>query len=122
MTGSLRRNYSLSIQSSRWDLVIEVSNELNSAESGTTTERMKLKITTVIGYVLPLIGSLPPMVAWGGLMTVPFVVYLVMMVFNLAEAPPLPDIINLTTFIVIIIQISALIFLIWSVVYLRKEN
>ncbi|MCK4566533.1 MAG: hypothetical protein KAU48_04410, partial [Candidatus Thorarchaeota archaeon] len=95
---------------------------MESSEPDTIIERIKLKITSVIGYLLPLIGSLPPMVAWGGLMTVPFVVYLAMMMFNLAESPPLPDLLNPMTLIVTIVQIVAILFLIQSVVYLRKEK
>ncbi len=81
-------------------------------------ERIKQKNATRIGYVLPLFISIPPKMAWGGLMTVPFFVYLVLMMFNLIENPPFPSYFGWTT----IIQIVAILFLIWSVVYLRKEK
>jgi hypothetical protein len=91
---------------------------MKSVELDSILDRIKLKNTTRIGYVLPLIISIPPKTAWGGLMTVPFFVYLVMMMFNLTENPPLPNYFAWTT----IVQIAAILFLIWSVVYLRKEK
>ncbi len=93
-------------------------DEMKSVELDSILDRIKLKNTTRIGYVLPLIISIPPKTAWGGLMTVPFFVYLVMMMFNLTENPPLPNYFAWTT----IVQIAAILFLIWSVVYLRKEK
>jgi len=95
---------------------------MESDKPDTILEKAKLKIVSVIGYLLPLIGSLPPMVAWGGLMTVPFAVYLLMMLFNLVETPPIPDLMNPITLTTTIIQLVAVLFLLWSVVYLRREK
>lgn len=99
-----------------------MSDELESAESGAIVERIKLKITGVIGYLLPLIISIPPMMAWGGFMTVPFAVYLLMMMSNLTENPPLPNLLDPMTLAVTIVQVAAILLLIWSVVYLRNEK
>jgi len=102
--------------------VLEVSDEMESVEPDSIVDRIKLKITTAIGYLLPLIVSIPPMGAWVGFMTVPFIVYLILMMSNLIENPPFPNLSNPYTLIITIIQIIAIFFLIWSVVYLRKEK
>jgi len=102
--------------------VLEVSDEMESVEPDSIVDRIKLKITTAIGYLLPLIVSVPPMITWGALMTVPFIVYLILMMSNLIENPPFPNLSNPYTLTTSIIQIIAIIFLIWSVVYLRKEK
>ncbi len=95
---------------------------MESEKPDTILEKAKLKIVSVIGYLLPLVGSLPPLAAWGGLMTIPFVVYLLMMLFNLTETPLLPDLMNPITLTTTIIQLVAILFLLWSVVYLRREK
>lgn len=102
--------------------MLEVSDEMESVEPDSIVDRIKLKITTAIGYLLPLIVSIPPMAAWGGIMTVPFIVYLILMMSNLIENPPFPNLLNPYTLTITIIQIIAILFLIWSVVYLRKEK
>lgn len=89
-----------------------------STEPETIIEKIKLKITSTIGYLLPLIVSIPAMGAWGIGMTVPFAVYLLLMMSNLNESPPLSYIMKPMT----IDQVAAILFLIWSVVYLRKEK
>ena len=91
-------------------------------ETNTLLGKMKVKSTGAIGYLLPLIASMPPMVAWGGLMTVPFAVYLLMMIFNLTESPPLPDLLNPITLMTTVVQLVSIVFLVWSVVYLRKKK
>jgi len=98
--------------------VLEVSGEMESVEPDSIVDRIKLKITTAIGYLLPLVVSIPAMGVWGIGMTVPFAVYLLMMMSNLTENPPVPSYFGWTT----IVQIVAILFLIWSVVYLRKEK
>ncbi len=95
---------------------------MESVESDSIVDRIKLRITTAIGYLLPLIVSIPPMGVWVGLMTVPFIVYLILMMSNLIENPPFPNLSNPYTLTTTIIQIIAILFFIWSVVYLRKEK
>ncbi len=102
--------------------MLEVSDEMESVESDSIVDRIKLRITTAIGYLLPLIVSIPPMGVWVGLMTVPFIVYLILMMSNLIENPPFPNLSNPYTLTTTIIQIIAILFFIWSVVYLRKEK
>ncbi len=95
---------------------------MESVEPDSIVDRIKLRITTAIGYLLPLIVSIPPMGVWVGLMTVPFIVYLILMMSNLIENPPFPNLSNPYTLTTTIIQIIAILFFIWSVVYLRKEK
>ena len=99
-----------------------MSDVIEPEETKTLREKVKLKITGVIGYLLPFVASMPPMMVWGGLMTVPFAVYLVMMIFNLTESPPLPDLMHPVTLFTTIIQFTAIAFLVWSIVYLRRNK
>ena len=91
-------------------------------ETDTLLTKVKVKITGVIGYLLPLVASMPPMMVWGGLMTVPFAIYLLMMILNFTESPPLPDLFNPITLMTTIVQLVSIAFLIWSVVYLRRKK
>ncbi|MGY5879667.1 MAG: hypothetical protein RTV31_05425 [Candidatus Thorarchaeota archaeon] len=99
-----------------------MSDVENQVETKTLLERVKLKITGAIGYLLPLVASMPPMFAWGGLMTVPFAVYLLLMLFNLVENPPIPNLMDPLTLFTTIIQLAAITFLVWSVVHLRMKK
>jgi protein-S-isoprenylcysteine O-methyltransferase Ste14 len=102
--------------------VFEVSDVDDQVETKSFLEKMKLKITGVIGYLLPLVASMPPMFAWGGLMTVPFAVYLLMMLFNLVESPPIPNLLDPITLFATFIQLVAIAFLVWSIIHLRKKK
>jgi protein-S-isoprenylcysteine O-methyltransferase Ste14 len=82
-----------------------------------------MKITSTIGYLLPLMASLPPLGAWSGLMTVPFIIYLMMMFGNASTAPlPLPDLTRVGTLLVVITACLGLLLLLYSVVHLWREK
>jgi protein-S-isoprenylcysteine O-methyltransferase Ste14 len=86
-------------------------------------ESLKLKITAAIGYLLPFVASLPPLAAWGGLMTVPFIIYLMMMFTNISTAPPpLPDLTRPGTIFIVTVAGLGLILLLYSVIYLWREK
>jgi protein-S-isoprenylcysteine O-methyltransferase Ste14 len=86
-------------------------------------ESLKLKITAAIGYLLPFVASLPPLAAWGGLMTVPFIIYLMMMFTNISTAPPpLPDLTRPGTLFIVTVAGLGLILLLYSVIYLWREK
>ena len=94
-----------------------------STENKSRIENLKLKITSAIGYLLPFIASLPPLAAWGGLMTVPFIIYLLMMFGNLTTTPPpLPDLTRPGTLFVVTCAGLGLILLLYSIAYLWKEK
>ncbi|MGY5860101.1 MAG: hypothetical protein RTU63_12085 [Candidatus Thorarchaeota archaeon] len=99
-----------------------MSDVIEPVETKTLSEKVKLKITGVIGYLLPLLASMPPMMVWGGLMTVPFAIYLLMMIFNLTESPPVPNLLDPGALFMTIIQLTAITFLVWSIVYLRRNK
>ena len=95
------------------------------SESGKKSrlESLKLKVTGIIGYLLPLIASLPPLAAWGGLMTVPFIVYLLMMFGNISTVPPpLPDLTRLENILILSTAGLGLILFLYSVVHLWREK
>jgi len=47
------------------------------------TERIRSGFLKVVGYLVPLVQSLPPLGVWTGLMTLPFASYLIMVFANL---------------------------------------
>ena len=85
-------------------------------------EVIKLKLTTAIGYLMPFMASLPPLAAWGGLMTVPFIIYLLMMFGNISTHPPLPDLTRPGTLFIVITAGVGLILLLFSVLYLWRTK
>jgi protein-S-isoprenylcysteine O-methyltransferase Ste14 len=99
-------------------------NSSTLSESGNESrfERMKMRLVTAIGYLLPFAASLPPLGVWTGLMTVPFVVYLFLMFSNISTAPPLPNLTSPTTLFLLVISCFALLFLFYSVIYLRRAK
>ncbi len=94
----------------------------NKPDSEGRFERLKMRLTSTIGYLLPFIASLPPLAAWGGLMTVPFIIYLLMMMSNISTAPPLPDLTQPTTLVTLTVASLGLLLLLYSVVYLWKAK
>jgi protein-S-isoprenylcysteine O-methyltransferase Ste14 len=82
-----------------------------------------MKITSTIGYLLPFMASLPPLGAWSGLMTVPFIIYLMMMFGNASTAPlPFPDLTRVGTLLVVTTASLGLLLLIYSIVHLWKQK
>jgi len=74
----------------------------------------------VVGYLIPLIQSLPPLGIWTGLMTVPFATYLVMMFTNLPASLPAALSAFFTPFLIIekaLLAIGLIIF-VFSIIYL----
>jgi protein-S-isoprenylcysteine O-methyltransferase Ste14 len=80
-------------------------------------------LTGLAGYLLPLVASLPPLGAWSGLMTVPFIVYLMMMFGNISVAPPpLPDYTRLENLVILSTAGFGLVLLLYSVIHLWREK
>jgi protein-S-isoprenylcysteine O-methyltransferase Ste14 len=68
-------------------------------------------------------SSLPPLAAWGGLMTVPFIVYLLLMFGNISVAPPpLPDYTRLENLVILSVAGFGLVLLLYSVIHLWKTK
>ena len=91
-------------------------------ERSSLLDKIKGKITGAIGYLLPLVASIPPIAAWGGLMTVPFAIYLIMMFLNLTEIPLIPDLMNPQVLVIITIQFLCVTFLLWSIIHLLRRK
>lgn len=86
-------------------------------------ENLKMKVTTAIGYLIPFMASLPPLGAWSGLMTVPFIIYLMMMFGNTASAPlPFPDLTRPGPLLVVTCSGLGLLLLLYSVVHLWRAK
>jgi len=93
----------------------------DSVADSTHFDRLKMKITSAIGYLLPLMASIPPLATWGGLMTVPFIIYLLLMIGNATASPlPPPDMTHIGTFLLVTISGMSLLLLIYSVTHLWR--
>ncbi|MFW9960306.1 MAG: methyltransferase family protein [Candidatus Thorarchaeota archaeon] len=80
-------------------------------------ERLKMRVIGAIGLLLPFLASIPPITAWGALMTVPFFMYIVLVMTNPAATVLYPaDIINIVSFLL------ALLLLAYSVAYLWTKK
>jgi protein-S-isoprenylcysteine O-methyltransferase Ste14 len=80
-------------------------------------ERLKMRVIGAIGLLLPFLASIPPITAWGALMTVPFLMYIILIMTNPSAAVLYPtDIINIVSFLL------ALLLLAYSVAYLWTKK
>lgn len=77
-----------------------------------------------VGYLIPLVQSLPPLGVWTGLMTLPFTTYLIMMFTNLPISLPTALSEFFTPFLVIekAFVVIGLIILVYSMVYLKMKK
>jgi protein-S-isoprenylcysteine O-methyltransferase Ste14 len=77
-----------------------------------------------LGYLIPLVQSLPPLGVWPGLMTLPFATYLIMMFTNLPVSLPAALSEFFTPFFVMekAFLVVGLIILVYSMVYLRMKK
>ncbi len=75
----------------------------------------------VIGYLIPLVQSLPSLGVWMGLMTVPFATYLIMMFTSLPVSLPAALSEFFTPFLIVekILLAIGLIILVYSIIYLE---
>jgi protein-S-isoprenylcysteine O-methyltransferase Ste14 len=80
-------------------------------------ERFKMRVIGAIGLLLPFLASIPPLTAWGALMTVPFVMYILLMIGNVSSTTVYPaDVLNMVAFL------TGLVLLIYSVAYLWRKK
>ena len=91
------------------------------------TERIRSGVLKVSGYLVPLVQSLPPFGVWTGLMTLPFVSYLITMFANLPVNLPRALSDFFVPFLIPekVLVIIGILFFVYSVVYLvtkRKEG
>ncbi len=93
------------------------TSEQLKQESDSHIQRLKLRVIGSIGLLLPFLASIPPITAWGALMTVPFLMYLILIMTNPIAATLYPsDIINIVSFFL------ALLLLAYSVGYLWTKK
>lgn len=59
----------------------------DDSQKSSRLQRLKLRIVGLIGYILPFLASIPPMMGWAGLMTVPLIFFLVLMGGQFPELP-----------------------------------
>jgi protein-S-isoprenylcysteine O-methyltransferase Ste14 len=93
------------------------TSEQPMQEYKSPAERLKLRIIGAIGLLLPFLASIPPITAWGALMTVPFIMYIILIMTNPTATVLYPtDIINIGLFLL------ALLLLAYSVGYLWTKK
>jgi protein-S-isoprenylcysteine O-methyltransferase Ste14 len=94
-----------------------VSSNESHVEDKDRYERAKIRVVSGVGLLLPFLASIPPLGAWGALMTVPFIMYLVLMVGNIGSTIVYPaDILNISAILV------GIVLLFYSVNYLWKKK
>ena len=93
------------------------NSEQFTQESKNPAEQLKIRIISTISLLLPFLASIPPVTAWGALMTVPFLFYLILIISNPTTIVLYPsDIFN------IIVSLMALLLLVYTVGYLWKKK
>ena len=93
------------------------TSEQTEEEYRTPTERLKMRVIGAIGLLLPFLASIPPITAWGALMTVPFLMYIILIMTNPSATVLYPaDIINIVSILL------ALLLLVYSVGYLWTKK
>ncbi|MGY5873343.1 MAG: hypothetical protein RTV72_13920 [Candidatus Thorarchaeota archaeon] len=90
----------------------DVSDSQTMSES--KRDQVKMSILGATSYLLPLASSIPPF--WGGIMTLPFLLYLVGLIGNLQATMYLGDLLNLAAIFV------PLILIIYCVTYLWRQK
>lgn len=77
-----------------------------------------------VGYLIPLVQSLPPLGVWTGLMTLPFATYLIMMFTNLPASLTTASSEFFTPFLVIekAFLVIGLIILVYSTAHLKMKK
>ncbi len=90
----------------------DVSDSQTTSES--KRDQVKMGILGATSYLLPLASSIPPF--WGGIMTLPFLFYLVGLIGNLQAAMYSIDVLNLAPIC------GSLILVIYCVTYLWRQK
>ena len=85
---------------------------------------LKLKVISLISYLLPFLASIPPMMGWAGLMTVPLIMFLIVMGGRLPELPvSIPYLLLGGTILdVLVVAIGLVMFVISIVVLWRGKT
>ena len=91
--------------SERNDSQVDVENK---------SDNMKIRVLSLTSYLLPFATSIPPF--WSGIMTLPFLFYLVGMIGNIGVVPTL-----LSTFD-ILAMFASLLLLLYCVIYLWRKK
>ena len=82
-----------------------------------------MKIVSLIGYLLPLLASIPPMMGWAGLMTVPLIFFLIIMGGRFPDLPvSVPYLFLGGTILDAVVIVIGFVLLLVSVVVLWREK
>lgn len=86
--------------------------------------RVRKWLLRFVGYLIPLVQSLPPLGVWTGLMTLPFATYLIMMFTNLPASLTTASSEFFTPFLVIekAFLVIGLIILVYSTAHLKMKK
>ena len=86
-------------------------------------QQLKMKVISLVSYILPLLASVPPMLGWAGLMTVPLLFFLIVMGGRFPELPvSLPYLFLGGTTLDTIVIVTGFIMIVVSVVVLWREK
>ncbi|TFG34435.1 hypothetical protein EU527_03210 [Candidatus Thorarchaeota archaeon] len=83
-------------------------------ENKNKQDKVKMRVLSATSYLLPLTSSIPPF--WGGIMTLPFLFYLVGMIGNLQAIMYPRDVLNLVA------VFGSLLLIIYCIVYLWRKK
>jgi protein-S-isoprenylcysteine O-methyltransferase Ste14 len=77
----------------------------------------------IVGYLLPLLASFPPIFGWAGLMTLPLVLFLIAMAGRIPELPlSLPYLFLGGSLVDILLMLGGFLLLLYSVLYLWRKK
>ena len=100
----------------KWVWLVD-SDEHQQTTSKDSFGLLKSRITSAAALLLPLLASIPPLGVWGGLMTIPFLMYLLLMIGSLGSVVLEPlDIFNIAGYSI------GIILLLYSIAYLWKKK
>ncbi|MHA3962182.1 MAG: methyltransferase family protein [Candidatus Thorarchaeota archaeon SMTZ1-45] len=86
-------------------------------------QRLKLRIVSLVGYVIPFLASIPPMFGWAGLMTVPLIFFIIVMGGRFPELPvSIPYLFLGGTILDAFVVILGLVILLLSIVVLWRNK
>ncbi len=103
--------------------MVSDSDTSDQPEAVSRLQRLKMKVVSLVGYILPFLASIPPMLGWAGLMTVPLIFFLIVMGGRFPELPvSIPYLFLGGTILDTMVVIIGFILLVVSIVVLWRDK